>query len=465
MRQKISVLIITSVLALVALCGIQAYLIHNTYQLKKDAFIKETKKSISGIDNTTEMDSLGEIWYTKLTENLIEYQKKTIQKKEAIDKFNLHTDSINDLFKKYYAKEIEKHNLGYELKYKKTIKSIVIFNKNDQDTIFEASTGENYLLFGEDFPNKDGNIISKGRWFTEHDYEGDQHESSLKRSIDLEIKTEDSVNIIGWKRIVWNQMAAIFIFSVLLFLFVVSLFFYSIRNLIRQKKLADIRTDFINNITHELKTPLATLGIASKSLRKKEIQASRETFSNTLDILDRQNERLQNLVDQVVTNSLGSEDIILNKEEVLDDTYFQNLLKDFELSVQGKNVSIVSKIEFREVHLSIDKFMFTTALLNVLDNAVKYGGEKVDIVFRTYLKEDQYEISIHDNGIGIPLNEQLKIFEKFYRVNKGNIHDVKGLGLGLFYTNQIVKAHQGSLSIESKPELGTTFTILLPISQ
>ncbi|MDH7446679.1 sensor histidine kinase [Aquimarina sp. 2201CG14-23] len=465
MKQKINTLIITSIIALLALSTIQAYLIHNTYQLKKDAFIRKTKKAINNIDNTKEMDSLGELWYTYLSESLAEYKKNNIQKKEALNSFKPKTDSLNDLFISYYKNEIASRNLEYDIQYKKDIKSIVIFEDEKMDTIFSAASGENVYVFGEKFSKKDEVVMSKARWFTDLDYENDINGGMIDVSLDIEVRTVDYINIIGWKRIVFSQMSTIFIVSVLLLLFVVSLLFYSIRNLIRQKKLADIKTDFINNITHELKTPLATLGIASKSLRKTEIQNTPDAFSNTLDILDRQNTRLQKLVDQVVTNSLGSEEIVLKKEKILDDTYFQNVLKDFELSVQDKNVSIISKIEFREVYLSIDKFMFTTALLNVLDNAVKYGKEKVELIFRTYLKEDQYEISIHDNGIGIHEKEQRKIFEKFYRISKGDVHDVKGLGLGLFYTSQIVKAHQGTVTLESKPDLGTTFTITLPINE
>ncbi|WP_299600677.1 HAMP domain-containing sensor histidine kinase [uncultured Aquimarina sp.] len=465
MKKNINLLIITSVIALLALSGIQGYLIYNTYQLKKDVFIKETKKAISNIDNTKEMDSLAEQWYTYLSENLVEYKKNKIQKKEALDKFRPKTDSLNDLFKEYYKKEIAKRNLEYDIQYKKDIKSIVLFEDERMDSIFSAVDGENIYTFGEKFPQKDEVVMSNARWFTDFEYEDEVNSGGIKISMDLEVRTVDYINIIGWKRIVFGQMASLFIFSVLLILFVVILLFYSIRNLIRQKKLADIKTDFINNITHELKTPMATLGIASKTLRKPEIQNSPDAFANTLDILDRQNDRLQKLVDQVVTNSLGSEEIILKKEEVLDDTYFKNVLKDFQLSVQNKNVTVTSKIEFREVNLNIDKFMFTTALLNILDNAVKYGKDEVEIVFRTYLKDDLYEISIHDNGIGISPKEQRKIFEKFYRITEGDVHDVKGLGLGLFFTNQIVKAHQGNISLESKLDLGTTFTINIPINE
>ncbi|WP_271782947.1 sensor histidine kinase [Aquimarina algiphila] len=461
-KQKINILIVTSILALLALSGIQGYLIFNTYQLKKDVFIKETKKSVSSFDNTKEMDSISELWYNELTKNLTEYKKNNLLKNETIKHFKPFTDSLNDLFKEYYNQEMKKVNLSYELKYKKTIKSIVIHDDNVLDTIFSAEDGDNYFLFGEDFPDEEGTVISKARWFTEHDYEDDSKEEVLQTKLDVEIRTEDSINIIGWKRIVLGQMSSLFLISILLFLFVVALLFYSIKTVIQQKKIADVRNDFINNITHELKTPLATLGIASKSLRNKETQNSPQIFSNALDILDRQNTRLQKLIDQVMNNTLGSEDIILKKENFLDNKYFNEILEDFKLSVGNKEVEINAKIEYRDVFLNIDRFLFTTAVFNILENAVKYGKEKVKITMRTELKNNSYEISIQDNGIGIPEKEYTKVFEKFYRVATGNVHDVKGLGLGLFYTNQIIKAHQGKIDIESKTDEGTKFIITIP---
>lgn len=463
--KKINILIVVSILVLVALSGIQAYLIHNTYQLKKDVFIKETKKAINSIDNTKEMDSLAEKWYTYLSESLVDYKKNKIHKKEALTRFKPKTDSLNHLFVTYYKKEIASRNLPYDIQYKKDIKSIVIFEEMVLDTIFSAATEGDLYVFGEQFPKEDQVKMSQSRWFTDLDYEDELNNDIMNVSLDIEVRTVDYINIIGWKRIVFRQMATLFIVSVLLFIFVLGLIIYSIRNLIKEKKIADIKTDFINNITHELKTPLATLSIASKSLKKEEIRNSPTAFDNTLTILDRQNDRLQKLIDQVMTNSLGSEDIMLTKEEVIDDSYFNNVIEDFKLSVQDKNVIVRSKIEFREVQLNIDPFMFTTALLNILENAVKYGKDPIEITLRTYLKEEHYEISIHDNGTGIPPKDQNKIFDKFYRVIDGDIHNVKGLGLGLFYTNQIVKAHQGNISLESKLGKGTTFTIIIPINE
>ena len=161
-KQKINILIIISVITLLALSGIQGYLIYNTYQLKKDVFIRETKKSVASIDNTKEMDSISELWYNQLTKNAGEYKKNKLLKKETIELFKPFTDSLNTIFKNYYDKEIDKANLGYELMYKKTIKSVILYDKGILDTIFFDKNGESYFLFGENFPDKEGNVISNG---------------------------------------------------------------------------------------------------------------------------------------------------------------------------------------------------------------------------------------------------------------------------------------------------------------
>ncbi|WP_025741710.1 sensor histidine kinase [Aquimarina pacifica] len=463
-KQKITILIVLSILTLLALSGIQGYLIYNSYQLKKDVFIKETKKSVSNLDNTKEMDSLAELWYNELTKNLSEYKKKNLGKSEAIAIFEPYQDSLNTIFKEYYSKEINKANLGFKIKYKKAIKTVIIFDGQEADTIFSAKKGDQYFVFGEDFLDRDGYVISRAKWFTEYDFEDEKEGEFFETKLDLEIRTEDMINIVGWKRIVFGQMTSLFVFSVLLFLFVVLLLLYAINTLIRQKKIVDVRNDFINNITHELKTPLATLAIASKSLRNKDIQNSPLAFSNALNILDRQNNRLQKLIDQVMNNTLGSDEIILDKESVIDDDYFKEILEDFKLSVKNEEVTLQIQIELKKVSLYIDRFLFTTAIFNILENAVKYGKENIEIKIQTICKDNKYKILIQDNGVGISEKEQHKIFEKFHRVTTGNLHDVKGLGLGLFYADQIIKAHNGEINIESAPNMGTTFIITTPMS-
>lgn len=466
MQQKINILIGTAIITLLGLISIQAYLIYNTYELKKDAFLNETKKVINRIDDeTASLNDIEEIWGLRLMGLLADYKYGSLSKEEFIFKLTKTADSSNAEYNRLYKEQLAKSELGYDVKYKKNIHRIILLDSVQNDTIYSLKENKPVFLVGENFEDATGYRISNARWQSNY-----QEESRLyggePRDVEFEFRvdTQDRMNISEWKRIVLGRMVTILVGSILLLLFVVGLFYYSISNLIKQKKVADVKTDFINNITHELKTPLATLAIATKSLKKQEIVEAPEAFENTLGIVERQNSRLQKLIDQVMTNSLGSEDLVLHKEQLVDDVYFKNIVSDFSLSVQSKDLNIDLEIEPKEVMLRIDRFLFTTALLNILENAVKYGKETVAIKVQTQLKNNQYQIDISDNGIGISEKNKEVIFDKFYRVTSGNVHNVKGLGLGLYYTKQVIDAHSGEISLQSELHKGTTFSIIIPVN-
>jgi signal transduction histidine kinase len=160
---------------------------------------------------------------------------------------------------------------------------------------------------------------------------------------------------------------------------------------------------------------------------------------------------------------LSAANLVLNKEQVVDNQFFENLIADFKLAHQHGNVKVINEVYPSEVLLRLDRFHFTTAIMNLLENAVKYGKDETIIKVSTQVKNGLYIIEISDNGIGIAPNDQKAIFDKFYRAGDSNIHDVKGLGLGLYFTHQIVKAHQGTINIESIVDEGTTFSIKLPV--
>ncbi len=463
MKNKITILIIASIATLIALSGIQAYLIENTYQLKKRAFIQETDDAISDIDNHPELDSLMDILGEDLRVNLGDYENDRISKKTVIQKLRTVSDNINTPYMQRYQKELDSINLGYKIRYKRELVSIVVFTGEKNDTIFPSSSMQNATFLGEDFKDKDSHVVKNSRTFTEFDFITQEKDSVFLNTFDVELKTRDVILITDWKSIVFRRMATLLICSVLLFLFVVGLLYYSIKKLINQKKITEIKTDFINNITHELKTPLATLSVASKSLKNKEIRNSEEAFDNTLAIVDRQNTRLQKLIDQVLTNSLSANDIVLSKDLVTDTDYFNDLIADFKLATQQHELEVENNICSQEVVLRIDTFHFTTAIMNILENAVKYGNSPTKISIETFVKGSTYVIKIMDNGPGINQKDQQQIFDKFFRVSHGNVHNVKGLGLGLYYTSQIVKAHDGEIIVESEVHKGTTFIIQIPI--
>jgi signal transduction histidine kinase len=253
-------------------------------------------------------------------------------------------------------------------------------------------------------------------------------------------------------------MAMILCFAILSILTLITLFVIAIKALIKQKKVSDIKTDFINNITHELKTPLATLAISTKILERKDIRNNEKHFDNLVATISRQNNRLQQLIDQVLNNSLEDSEIELKKEKINSEVFLNSIINDFKIS----NPSIVISTEFKsiETYLFLDKFHLTTAIQNVLENAVKYGCNHINI--RTSLVNNQFNISIQDDGIGISKSKHSLLFDKFYRVEQGNLHNTKGLGLGLFYVNQIIKAHQGTIAVISDLGKGAVFNISIP---
>lgn len=463
MKNKITILIIISVIVLLALSSIQAYLIQNTYELKKSAFIQETEIIVSNISNKEQLDSIYDVWTDGLKDHIADYKNDRITKKAVITKMTEDAAQLNQVYDSLFQTELRRMSIDYDVQFKKNIASIIVFQEQYKDTIYPFGNSNKKMLFGNDFVEKEATTINTQRTFTEHEFFTQEEAIVNTLTFDLEIITKDKILIKDWKKIVYSRMTLLFAGAIILFLFVIGLLYYSIKNLVTQKKIADIKTDFINNITHELKTPLATLSIATKSLKNETIKNDASAFNSTLNIVNRQNERLQKLIDQVMNNSLSNEAIVLHKEQIIDNTYFNNVLEDFKLSAQQSDLKIINSIYKPDVVLRLDKFHFTTALVNILENAIKYGKENTIITFSTFLEQGVYCIKIEDNGLGISERNQKMIFDKFYRVSEGNVHDVKGLGLGLYYTYQIIKAHKGSITVKSEVNKGTIFQIKIPV--
>ena len=466
MKKNIRVLIIAAVLGLVALSAIQAYLINNTYKLEKEAFLEETQRAIFRFDDTIpEMDSIYDTLGEFVVKRMIDYKLGRIPKNALFEGVNHIQDSLNTRYVKLYQDAFRERNLSYPVKFQKRLKSIVLLDSIKNDTlVFKPNKTESLYMLGEQFDVKDAYGINNQQTTT--DLERSYVQDGLEKTIYLEFQIvfQDYFNIDGWKSEVLSRMTSILLVSFLIFAFVFGLLYYSIKNLITQKKIADIKTDFINNITHELKTPLATLSLSTKMLQNEAVKSQPELIESTVNTIDRQTGRLQKLIDQVLNNSLGYKDIELKKEPVNVQDFLNTILDDFQVSVKDQNVSLQRHLEVENTIVRLDKFYVTTAIFNILENAVKYNSEGVTINFKTSAK-NELNISISDDGIGIPVKHQNQLFEKFYRAGNTEVHNVKGLGLGLYYTNQIIKAHGGTITVESKEGNGTTFLLTIPMSK
>jgi two-component system phosphate regulon sensor histidine kinase PhoR len=250
------------------------------------------------------------------------------------------------------------------------------------------------------------------------------------------------------------------LFSTLLILFVAVFFVYSIYVMLRQKKLSEIKTDFINNLTHELKTPIATIGLSSEMLKNEHILADKSRFNNYVNIITSESNRLKLQVERVLQlATLDSGHIQLKKEKI----NLHDLLEKTRTSCDLRLLELKGELTLDCIatHYSVwgDPVHLSNIFYNLIDNAIKYCQKAPKITITTKSDKKHVFVTVKDNGIGIAEEHQKHLFEKFYRVPTGNVHNVKGFGLGLYYVHTILLAHQGTITIKSNLIHGTEFTL------
>ncbi|MDR7372834.1 HAMP domain-containing sensor histidine kinase [Flavobacterium aquidurense] len=452
MKQRINLLIAFSVVALIVLSTVQCYLVKTTYDYKVAQFHTEIKNEIAQITNNySDIDSIlvakKEALYKDLSEKYIQQKTTKLNFKNSI-----LGPEFQDVLTQKIQRKFERELPDLKIDFAIVLNKFILYrNTKKADTIFSEKPFIQNKLYG--------NLASLNHAFLVRSYVGTTNGTFENQ--DYNLLTEDSmyISVIDWEMIILRRMTFILILSLLSILTLITLFVIAIKALIKQKKVSDVKTDFINNITHELKTPLATLGISTKILEQKNIRENDENFNAIVNTISRQNNRLQSLIDQVMANSLAENEIELQKEKIETEDFLLSIVNDFKITFP--KINLKTDFQTQKTILILDKFHLTTAFLNVLENAVKYGSSTITI--KTRIIENQFSISIEDDGIGIEKNKQSLLFDKFYRVQQGNLHNTKGLGLGLYYVDQIVKAHQGSVNVVSDLGKGTQFTILLKV--
>lgn len=252
--------------------------------------------------------------------------------------------------------------------------------------------------------------------------------------------------------------------SLLLTLFIIVVFGVTIFVILRQKRLSEIRNDFVNNMTHELKTPISTISLASQMLNDKSIPIESKNLSHLAGVITDETKRLSFQVEKVLQMAVFDKGKISLKIRQLDiHELVNNVVKNFIIQVKNKNGQIVKNLDAEYSLVNVDEVHFTNVLFNLLDNAIKYSKGQPYIEVTTFNRKNGIIIRVEDHGIGISKANQKKIFERFYRVPTGNIHNVKGFGLGLSYVKKIVEELGGKISLESELNVGTKFDIWLPL--
>ena len=272
---------------------------------------------------------------------------------------------------------------------------------------------------------------------------------------------EDTLNKYIYNSVKFMIPSIILVF-VLLVTFLITVYLF-----IRQKKVSEIKNDFINNMTHEFKTPISTISMAAQMLQDPSVAKSPSMFGKLSGVIASETKRLRFQVDKVLQMSMfeGSDNASLKMKELDANELIKGVINTFAVKVEQGGGKIFSTLEAADPFVYVDEMYFTNVVFNLMDNAVKYKrpDDPLLLNIHTWNANGNFMLSIQDNGIGISKDNLKKIFDKFYRVHTGNLHDVKGFGLGLAYVKQIIQSHKGSTRAESEIGVGTNFIIVLPL--
>lgn len=261
-----------------------------------------------------------------------------------------------------------------------------------------------------------------------------------------------------------NHLATLLLFAALFTSVIIAAFVLTIKTMLSQNKLSEIKSDFINNMTHEFKTPIATIQLATDALNNEKVISNQEQIKYYSSIIKEENRRMNKQVEKILQAAqLEKDEIKLQYKKINVHDIMKKVAEYTKLQMEEIGATFTLHLDAEKMFINADEVHFTNILFNLVDNATKYSNENPIIEFSTENVGNQINISIKDNGIGMDKDTQNHIFEKFYRAHTGNLHNVKGFGLGLTYVKNIVDAHKGKIVVQSELGHGSTFTISLPV--
>lgn len=303
-------------------------------------------------------------------------------------------------------------------------------------------------------------------------YSNDRADENLltyNRALPSDVLPRDShkigVYFPGKREYILSQMQIFVISGVGLFV-IICFFVYILYVILRQKKLSEIKNDFINNMTHEFKTPISTISLSADTLMKPGIEQKPERIARYAKIIKDEGLRLRNHVDKILEIAVLDAETPKFKNELVDMHHI--IAKEAEIirvKIEERNGRFHTELDAQDSCIKGDPDHLGNIVFNLLGNAIKYSEGEPEIVLRTENKGNKLIVSVTDNGIGIPRKFKKYIFKKFYRVSTGNVHNVKGFGLGLYYVNKIVRNHRGSIKVDSEPGKGSTFSLIFPVAK
>ena len=412
------------------------------------------------------------------------FQLKTIVKNPAssVSQFKINPNrgkmSVGDaqrlsmeiLSKRYKYQRAVLDEVIYNMLYKaseKPLQSRINFSKLDQNIKSELANNGIVLPYHFRVLRGDGKEVYHCPDYTYSDGESKYKELIFKN----DPSSRMGVLEVNFPTLVLNKYiysSVKFMIPSILFTFVLLItFVITLYMSVRHKKITEMKNDFINNMTHEFKTPISTISLAAQMLQDQSVAKSPEMFGKLSGVISSETKRLRFQVDKVLQMSMfdDKDTASLKMKELDANELILGIVNTFAVKVEQNGGKLVWELDATDPFVYVDEMHFTNVVFNLMDNALKYRRQDVplELNVRTWNDNNHFILSIKDNGIGIRKEDLKKIFDKFYRVHTGNVHDVKGFGLGLAYVKHIVQALKGSIRAESEPGVGTTFIIVLPL--
>jgi signal transduction histidine kinase len=462
MKKKNTVLIL-GILSILILVTAQIFIIRGIWQQKDEVFSLKyavrSQEALSFINRRLPDDGFDTVRYilrrysekaSKEVKAIKDSQVLQEKKKEIFDFFSEVLNKEQDLstmLSSYFERR------GYEKNFNITIVIINLELINNDTTVIYRNEGFVRRPVQEGGVRYPVSEISKSKilvnWFR---LEDNNYRLFFEYFIDFSDKL----------KVLLKETAIFFSMSILSIIIVVMIWVITYRNLREEQRLSDLKTDFINNMTHELKTPLATITVAGKTLEMQQIRSDDEKILETARMIGKQSIHLNQLINMILEISMWERtQFQLEKKTVDIEEVMNDIIESFRSGCKNC-AEINQKYKFEGSKVDLDIVYFTTMINNLLSNAVKYSEREPEIKVEGFSSGDNIIIRIADNGIGISKADQKRIFDKFYRAPTGNIHKFKGLGLGLYYVKNIARAHGGDVSVSSRQGKGSTFTISLP---
>ncbi len=409
--------ILLGALAIMGVIGVQSYWVMNTWDIQQEEFDRTVKIALMRTaQNLAEIDS-------------VELPTRDLIKQTASNAYVVNYENpikISNL-EHYLSKELQDRGLILDFEY----------------GIFDCSSDE--MVYGD--------YCSVG-----------EENTALKSSLP---KYDDfiyyfSVRFPSMPSHLLNRMQLSVLFTVIL-LFAVLFSIYCMFIIVRQKRLSEMQKDFINNMTHEFKTPISTIKIAADYFHKNEDIQNNPRLSKYTNIIQEQNQRLNNQVEKVLQIAqMEKDNFKLNPEPIELNQFIEKTLKGIEMKIQERGGMLKTRLSNASMPIQADRLHLSNILSNLLDNSIKYSKEGIpEIEVSTTQIGERILLEIQDKGIGISKEHLGRIFDKFYRVPTGNVHDVKGFGLGLFYIKNIIEQHGWKIKVNSKKDIGTTVAITI----